>query len=59
LTVGQWVPTVEAHLASGGGVAGHFGYPGEVAQAALFLASDASAFVSGSILTIDGGITAS
>ncbi len=33
--------------------------PGEVAQAALFLASADSAFITGSSLVIDGGITAS
>jgi len=32
--------------------------PAEVAQAALFLASDGSAFVTGSSLVIDGGLTA-
>lgn len=35
-----------------------FGTPEEVAQAALFLASDEAGFVSGSVLTVDGGMTA-
>ena len=34
-----------------------FGRAEEVAQAALYLASDASAFVSGTHLVVDGGIT--
>jgi len=37
---------------------GRFGRPEEVAEAALFLASDAAGFVTGSALTIDGGLTA-
>jgi NAD(P)-dependent dehydrogenase (short-subunit alcohol dehydrogenase family) len=37
---------------------GRWGRPSEVAQAALFLASDASDFVNGSVLTVDGGWTA-
>jgi NAD(P)-dependent dehydrogenase (short-subunit alcohol dehydrogenase family) len=37
---------------------GRFGRPIEVANAALFLASDEASFVSGSILTVDGGYTA-
>ncbi len=37
---------------------GHMGAPKDVAQAALFLASDESAYVTGIELTIDGGILA-
>ncbi|HEY9233859.1 MULTISPECIES: SDR family NAD(P)-dependent oxidoreductase [Phenylobacterium] len=33
------------------------GLPGDIAQAALYLASDAAAFVSGTHLVVDGGIT--
>jgi len=36
---------------------GDFGSPQDVAQAALFLASDESSFVTGSVLTVDGGWT--
>ncbi len=36
---------------------GRFARPEEVAQAALFLASDESAYVSGTAFTVDGGIT--
>ena len=36
---------------------GRFGSPAEVAQGALYLAADDSAFVTGTILTIDGGLS--
>ena len=34
---------------------GRIGAPGEIAELVVYLASDASAFMSGSVLTIDGG----
>jgi NAD(P)-dependent dehydrogenase (short-subunit alcohol dehydrogenase family) len=37
---------------------GRIGTPEEVAYAALFLASDESSFVTGSVLAVDGGLTA-
>jgi NAD(P)-dependent dehydrogenase (short-subunit alcohol dehydrogenase family) len=37
---------------------GRLGTPEEIAEAALYLASDASAFTTGSALVIDGGLTA-
>ena len=37
---------------------GRFGSPYEVAQTALFLASDDSSFVTGATIAVDGGFTA-
>jgi len=37
---------------------GRFGEPKEVANAAVFLASDESTFTTGSVLMVDGGVTA-
>lgn len=37
---------------------GRIGKPSEIARAALFLASDEASFITGSIFTVDGGMTA-
>jgi NAD(P)-dependent dehydrogenase (short-subunit alcohol dehydrogenase family) len=34
------------------------GNPEDVANAALFLASDEASFITGAVLTVDGGLTA-
>lgn len=38
--------------------AGHIGDPADIAEAVLFLSSDASRFITGTELTVDGGFTA-
>lgn len=38
--------------------ADRFGTPEDIAGAALYLASDAAKFVTGSVFTVDGGLTA-
>jgi NAD(P)-dependent dehydrogenase (short-subunit alcohol dehydrogenase family) len=37
---------------------GRLGEPDEIAEAVLYLASDAAAFVTGTAFVIDGGLTA-
>lgn len=48
---------IRARLAQLQPLTGGFGSPQDVAQAALYLASDASSFVTGAVLTVDGGWT--
>lgn len=57
--LGQGTGRAEAIKAIEGDIPmGRFGKPEEVADAALYLASDASSYVTGAELTIDGGILA-
>jgi NAD(P)-dependent dehydrogenase (short-subunit alcohol dehydrogenase family) len=37
---------------------GRLGTPDDIANAALFLASDEASFITGSVLVVDGGLTA-
>lgn len=48
---------IQARLSLLHPLTGDFGTPNDVAQAALYLASDESSFVTGSVLTVDGGWT--
>jgi NAD(P)-dependent dehydrogenase (short-subunit alcohol dehydrogenase family) len=48
---------IRARLAQLQPLTGDFGSPQDVAQAALYLASDEAAFVTGAVLTVDGGWT--
>jgi NAD(P)-dependent dehydrogenase (short-subunit alcohol dehydrogenase family) len=48
---------IRARLSQLQPLTGEFGTPNDVAQAALYLASDESSFVTGSVLTVDGGWT--
>lgn len=48
---------IRARLAQLQPLTGDFGTPEDVAQAALYLASEASRFVTGAVLTVDGGWT--
>jgi NAD(P)-dependent dehydrogenase (short-subunit alcohol dehydrogenase family) len=48
---------IRARLAQLQPLTGEFGSPKDVAHAALYLASDEASFVTGSVLTVDGGWT--
>jgi NAD(P)-dependent dehydrogenase (short-subunit alcohol dehydrogenase family) len=49
--------TIRSRLSDLQPLTGDFGQPSDVAQAALYLASDRASFVTGAVLTVDGGWT--
>lgn len=51
----RWVPDEQRHLVPTWVPVGRFGTPDDIAGAALFLASDLSAFVTGTTVHTDGG----
>jgi NAD(P)-dependent dehydrogenase (short-subunit alcohol dehydrogenase family) len=51
----RWVPTEQQHLIPTWVPVGRFGTPDDIAGIALFLASDLSAFVTGTTIHADGG----
>ncbi len=53
----QSSPAITGRLTTLHPLTGAFGAPEDVARAALYLASDASSFVTGTVLTVDGGWT--
>ena len=55
----KWVGPEDQHLIPTWVPLGRFGQPGDVAGAALFLASDLSGFVTGTTVHVDGGTLAS
>jgi gluconate 5-dehydrogenase len=57
--IGQGVPEFRRHLLKHRIPIGRAGHVSDVAAACLYLASDASRYVTGSVLAIDGGWTAS
>src|SRR5690606_5002592 len=53
----QESPRIRERLPALQPLTGDFGKPEDVARAALYLGSDASRFVTGAVLTVDGGWT--
>jgi NAD(P)-dependent dehydrogenase (short-subunit alcohol dehydrogenase family) len=54
----RWVPPEQEHLVPTWVPLGRFGTPADVADVALFLASDLSRFVTGTTVPVDGGTLA-